>query len=56
MGGAWGSGGFLGVRSYFLLIFRDFFGDGEMCFYWGFLRKRVVVVVFWWSVSGKKCG
>ena len=37
-------------------FFCDFFGDGEVCFYWGFLRKRVVVVVVWWSVSGKKCG
>ena len=40
----------------FVLTSCSFFGDGEVCFLLGFLRKRVIVVVFWWSVSGKKCG
>jgi hypothetical protein len=56
VGGAWWCDGFVGVRSYFCADFYDFLGDGEVCFLLGFLRKRVVVVVVWWSTSGKKCG
>ncbi len=38
------------------MYFGNFFCGGEEGFLLGFLGKRLVVVVFWWSIRGKKCG
>ena len=44
--------GLWGCAHIFVLIFLAM----VKCVFAGVFEKRVVVVVVWWSVSGKKCG